>query len=220
MHARHLPFALALRTLALWAACLLPGVPAAAQEKPGQEYEALLARVKKSDPKVDFTRLRLAYTKSPGYDPYGSDPDLRKGIRTALAKKEFAKVVELAGKALRANYLDIETHLAAHRAYKALKDEEKSRNHRYVLDGLIKSILKSGDGKSPKTAFVVISTDEEYVVLGVLGIRRTSQALVGAAGQKYDRLEGVREETNEEVTLYFNVTRQLQWLERQLKGGK
>jgi hypothetical protein len=212
---------LSARGLLFTAVCLLPvGTSAAAQEKAGASYEALLAKVKKADPAVDFTRLRLAYTESPGYNPYGSDRKLRQQMRDALADKDYAKAAELAAKVLGSNYVDLEAHSVAHRAYRELKDTKRADLHRYALDGLIKSILKSGDGKSPKTAFMVICTDEEYAILGALGIRRTQQALVGEGGQRYDRLDGIHQETGNRVTLYFNVTRQFDWLKRQFEKRK
>ena len=102
----------------------------------------------------------------------------------------------------------------------SLPKEDQAKFHHYVYDGLVQSILKSGDGKSPASAYVVISTDEEYAVLRALGIRSTQQALMGEKGEKIDRISGVNEKSNETVTLYFNVTRPFKWLEDQFKKNR
>jgi hypothetical protein len=48
-----------------------------------------------------------------------------------------------------------------------------------------------------------------------LGIRQTRQTLQGDGNRKVDRIDGVEEKTNNPVTLYFDVTAPLGWLERQ-----
>jgi hypothetical protein len=207
------------RWLSLSLLCLV-FASAEAREAPQPTFEDLLAKVKKSDPKVDFAALRMAYTKTARYNPYASERKDRDAMRAAVTKEQYAKALELAEKVLKTNYLDIDAHFVATRACAELKKPDQAKFHRYVVDGLIGSILKSGDGKTFKTAFVVIATDEEYVILTVLGVRKTSQALLRDKGQKYDRIDGTHEKTKKRVTLYFNVTRQLTWLEEQFKKKK
>ena len=48
-----------------------------------------------------------------------------------------------------------------------------------MLMGLVKSVLGSGDGKSPETAFVVIGIDEEYSVMAAWHISAHSRARGG-----------------------------------------
>ena len=74
-------------------------------------------------------------------------------------------------------------------ADRELGDTGKADFHRAVLNGLIDSILKSGDGKSPKTAWVVISVHEEYVVLQVLGFKPSQQSLLHQDDHSYDEMK-------------------------------
>jgi Domain of unknown function (DUF4919) len=124
---------------------------------------------------------------------------------TAMQEKRYEKAIEYAEKVMKAKFVDINAHLIASAAYKEMGNTEKGKFHRYVADGLIKSILSSGDGKSQETAFKVISTDEEYVILRVYGLIPQSQSLLSANGHYYDRLDAVNRETNEKVSLYFNI---------------
>lgn len=200
----------------LFALCCAP--PSSIQEAGQPAFDALLERVKKEDPKVDFAALRMAFTRTPGYTPYaGSRPD-RDAMRAAFEQKDHDKALALAQKVLQKNYVDLDAHLIALRAFTEKKDQEKAKYHRYVLQGLLDSILKSGDGKSPATAFVVISTDEVYAALGALGVRRMSQALMKKDGHSYDRMEGT-DRDGKRVTLFFNIDQQMEWLGRSLKKG-
>jgi hypothetical protein len=61
------------RALTLGLLCLWPLGGAAAQEKASPAYAVLLEQVKKSDPKADFFKLRMAFTETAAYKPYGPD---------------------------------------------------------------------------------------------------------------------------------------------------
>jgi len=180
-------------------------------------YESLLERIHKSDPAADFTALRLAYADAPPKDAGGNDPDVSRSMFSAMRDKKYGKAIEYAERIMKGNFVDIDAHLVASAAYKEKGDAEKEKFHRYVYEGLIKSILNSGDGKSQETAFTVISTEEEYVVLRVYGLVPGSQSLLSAKGHYYDRLDAINPKTNEKVTLYFNIDRPYGALEKIFK---
>jgi hypothetical protein len=205
------------RFLATIVLCFSEIAAAGAEETPKESFETLLEQVKKADPKADFLKLRMAFTETTNYEPYGDAGRTRKSMTEALDKKDYAKAIELAEQVLRSNYVDLRAHMVASHAFKEMKNDEKAKYHKYVFDGLVQSILTSGDGKDRAKSWVVISTDEEYVVLEMLGIRSTGQALVGDKDQKFDRVNGVDLKRDERMTVYFNVTTQFRWLEKQLK---
>ena len=188
-----------------------------AQDSPTPKYAALLDRVKKSDATVDFKELRMAYTETPDYSPYGGDRDMRQKMFAALNAKEFDQAVESAEKILAKNFVEINAHFVAYVAHRELGHAEKSTFHKFMFDGLVKSITGSGDGKTAETAFVVISTDEEYTLFNVLGLRATAQALVTQNGHSFDRMTANNPKTNEEVVYFFNIDKPFNWLSQSLK---
>ncbi len=78
------------------------------------------------------------------------------------------------------------------------------------------SILTNGDGRSFATAFKVITIDEEYAVLQVLGVRKADQSLVEHGGSSFDLFTVNDPESGKEFTLYFNVDLPLRWLDASL----
>lgn len=188
-----------------------------AMQKAGDSYESILERVKTGDPAADFAALRLAYADNPPKDAEGADPDVSKSMFASMRDKKYGKAVEYAEQIIKGEFVNIDAHLVASAAYKEKGDAEKEKFHRYVAEGLIKSILKSGDGKSQATAFTVISTEEEYVILRVYGLTPGSQSLLSAGGHHYDRLDAVNPKTNEKVTLFFNIDRPYGALENLFK---
>ena len=200
--------------------CLLliaVSINAQSQEPGKQKYEALLEKVKAGDPSVNFKDLRMAYTESQGYSPYGGDSEAGKAMFSALKDKDYEKALGYADTILRQKYVDIFAHLVSALAYTELKNPERAKYHHAIVEGLIQSILKSGDGKSIETAYVVISTDEEYALFNVLGLRRASQALVKDKDHNYDKMDAVDRKTNQTSTFYFNIDIPFNWLSKSLK---
>jgi len=67
------------------------------------------------------------------------------------------------------------------------------------------------------TAFVVISTDEEYALFNYLGLRPTDQALIKDKGHSYDKMTALDPKTNQSVVYYFNIDKPFNWLDKSLK---
>jgi Domain of unknown function (DUF4919) len=198
---------------------LLPAFWATAQRPAAKpSYESLLERVKKGDQTVDFKELRLAYTETSGYSPYGGNTEARKAMFAALRAKEFDKVLSSAEAILAKNYVDINGHFGCFVAHRELGHTEKAAYHRFIVEGLINSIKNSGDGKAIETAFVVISTDEEYALFNWLGLRPTNQALLKENGHNYDRMTVVDPKTNQTLTYFFNIDKPFNWLGNSLKN--
>ncbi len=102
------------------------------------------------------------------------------------------------------SYVDIDAHLAAAYANKLLGDAGSEQLHRSIAQGLLASILKSGDGKTAATAWKVIAVEEEYEILRAGRLRPSSQAETPANGHWYDKLTAL-DAKDAKVTLYFNI---------------
>lgn len=183
-----------------------------------ESYDALLERVKKQDQTVSFFDLRMAYTETKAYAPYGGDKEARKAMFAALNAKQYELSVAASEKVLEANYLDLNAHFAAYVSHRELGHAEKSNFHKYVFQGLLKSINDSGDGKTMETAFVVISVDEEYVWFNYMGLRMANQSLVEDKGHHYDKMTATDPKTGQPVSFYFNIDKPWNWLGGSLKS--
>lgn len=77
--------------------------------------------------------------------------------------------------------------------------------YRAAADGLLQSILASGDGKTEDTAYRVITISEEYLLIWYFGCIRLEQSLVAHGDKKLDALR-VRDKDGNERTIYFDVS--------------
>lgn len=181
-------------------------------------YEELLAGAKRDPHGADFTELRLAYTQSTEYDPYSPpDDNTLTALATALDAGDLQGAIDAIGHLLTSRYLDIEAHTYATSVYKQLGDEVKSTYHKLFAEGLVRSIMQSGNGRSYQTAFVVVDVAEEYALLKVLGIDSAPQSLREYGGHHFDVFEIHNAHTGETTETYFNIDLPKLWLDRKLK---
>lgn len=201
------------------AVCLFGGVAFAQEAKPvtasaqGAESKAdkaekekafkeIVERMKKSDATVDFKAARLLYAELDAYSPMGG----RGGYAKLISAGENQKALDLADETLRENYLDIDAHWAALTVANTLKDEKRSAHHLYMVKGILDSIVKSGDGRTEATAFVVISISEEYAMVRAFKLRSKGQAILRKDGHVFDVLTCVDPAKPEtEAKMYFNT---------------
>ncbi|KNY30304.1 DUF4919 domain-containing protein [Pseudobacteroides cellulosolvens] len=182
------------------------------KQKASLNYEDIL---KKNPTEIDYLQLRMAYTKTNYYNPYGSRNELNE-LSNLFEEGKFKEIINKAPKLLTAKFVDIDFHMVVFSAAEQVNDEKISAFHGFIINKLVDSILNSGDGKTPETAFIVINTDEEYALLGCLGLRRTTQSLIKHNERSYDLLEAVDKEGNQHK-IYFNIDIPFNWLGAKMK---
>ncbi len=171
------------------------------------DYRAELAVVMDRSKSADFTKLRMGYTDTKMYSPYGNGST--KPIFNAINQKDFKKCLALSNELLKTRFPSLVGHYAAMLCNSELGQKESADFHKFVLDGLMDSIGNSGDGKSSETAFITISTDELYAFLQLAGLEVLRQALVNKNGQAYDVMTVKNPRDEKEMDLYFNISIQM-----------
>lgn len=166
------------------------------------DYDDLLAKLKKGDTSINFAKMRLAYTETKDYKPYGGGED-RGEMYKAFNEGDDKKALSVATKMLETNYVEIAAHFIAWKANEQLGDKTAAATHQKIYNGLLAAI-KENDGLSEKTAMISIGIAEQYFVMGQMGFTRESKALVQKDGSIFD----VHTSTNaakESRKFYFNI---------------
>jgi hypothetical protein len=170
----------------------------------GKSYPNLVSSAIVNPEKAAYNEIRMSYTKTSEYSPYRSPAVIEDMIKLLNANKN-EEVIKLTKANIQNYFAELDFHYYAIAAYKNLKNENGYNWHRYVLNRLIDSIYDSGDGKSPKTAFVVIAVREEYSFMGLTGTENGSQSLIQQDGHSYDMFEVTKSETYKGKKIYFNI---------------
>jgi hypothetical protein len=180
--------------------------PSAEQQKAEREYAEMLGRIRLGDLTVNFRAFRVAGALKSG--PHASilETEERAAFRNIMASGDWTGVLDSAKRALERNYASPIAQYDAMAAYQALGKTDEAAVHERILNALLDSIRQSGDGKSPETAYFVVTVQEEYIFLNrVLHVRATSQDWVRKDGHFYDRLAVPDSTTSQVGYLWFNA---------------
>jgi hypothetical protein len=128
----------------------------------------------------------------------------------ALDSSEWEAALSIAGPWVERCPVDIDGRLASAIALKQLGRALDAEEHVRWYQGLVAAVLATGDGRSAKTAFVVLSVPEEYAILRAFGLEPVRQALLEGG---IDQLTA-RDDQGAVHTLYFYPEAHWRRLER------
>jgi hypothetical protein len=167
----------------------------------------------------EHRKLRLEYAASTDYNPYAPEiGNFRKRSMELLEKEDFDGALQEAAKGLSIDRLNIDLLMTQAAAYRAKGDLENAEQTRRTWISLVDSIVGYGDGKSFETAFQVISVDEEYIVMALLGLERVEQSLIEHDGSEFDVFTVRSRKSGNEFQLFFNIDIPKRWLNQHLFG--
>jgi hypothetical protein len=192
-----------LRRITILALLLVSSAAAVAADDANSKYQDFLKAAKSGQP-VDWQAFRFAYAETANFDVTGmKSAATRKAMNEALRANDYAAAIVQANLILEENYVDIDAHVVSDIANTKLGNTDEAKKQHAIAIGLLRSI-RTGDGKTPETAFTVITVHEEYSLIGVLGLRRQQQAVIANAGHNYDVLD-VIDKDGVGQTLYFQI---------------
>jgi hypothetical protein len=178
-----------------------------AEGSPQPAYAELVARAERGDATLNYSDLRLSYSRSASYDPYAKQSAaLFSAAWNAFQAKDCRTALDQTAALLKINYVSIPMHFVRSDCLKQAGDQPGSDRELAIGRGLANSLLTSGDGKSTATAYVVVTLSEEGFVLTALGIKAEKQALIMADDGPYDLISGSDEKTGEPRSTYFRVS--------------
>ena len=140
-------------------------------------YQKLFTRYQKNDTTLsaqEYQYLYYGYFFQPAYSPMGSFSDYNDSIR-AMYKKDVltindqTTVVRFTKELLQSEPFDISNLNRLYRLYLDLGAHDSAKLYLFKLEMLAKTLFATGDGKTEKTAIHVLSVNDEYSVLGLLG---------------------------------------------------
>ena len=163
----------------------------------------------------------MKYAASQEYDPESGSLKIN-DMYKKLDEKDYEGALKIANAVLVKQYVNIDAHRVAAKAYERLHiDDGRAKLHYVIALGLVRSILKSGGrgrnsscvfsyskscGTSMATAYKVISIQEEYAFARYWGLRPVKRSSLQESGRSYHEVKFVDTSDNSTVALYFDVT--------------
>ena len=171
------------------------------EELVGPEVPPVVPALTATD--VDFDSLREAWGRRRDFDQLCERTFPGRELESAAKAADNVGVYALAARFLAQCPVSEQAQAWAMSAAQKLGDSDKASLHRRWLFGLTDSAMRTGDGKTPQTAYVTISVDEEYAIALRLGFQADSQTQV-LGPPMADVLTVHRLGGGDKGTLYFN----------------
>lgn len=135
------------------------------------KYDKLLFKYKGYPKSLDSIESQyLYYGRNFRSDKVTTSDEAFKSLAEAFKQNNFEECIKL-GKALYdKDPTNLDVLLILLRAYDSVKDGNNFMHHLNQFRSLADGIKSSGDGKSEKTAYLVNSVGDEYILLNILNI--------------------------------------------------
>ena len=171
-------------------------------------YPSLLDRIWANDTTLSHNEYKHLYYGNvfqSYYHPYGAS-FIKKDFNEIYSEGNPLKSIEKGMDVLSENPVDIEVTLKILLSYLELGEREMARVFAKKYYGFLDVIYASGDGESLETAYVVISVDDEYRVVGDLGLSVKQQTLIDDCDLLVFNRKGQPKYNGKKIKqLYFNV---------------
>ncbi len=170
-------------------------------------YIELVEKAQGDYASVDYAEMRELYTRTGFYRPYGGrEARLVDRMHEALERGDENEALDLAGRILQHNYVSLEAHYVAWRAYEAMDDSRRAERHHHVLRALFDAIAESGDGDARSSAFHVISPREMQAFLALYNLDPLGSEVHADELGSHDRVTVYDPEEDEEFELWFDIS--------------
>lgn len=146
---------------------------------------------------IESEQFKIASNRSKEYD------SLKKEMYSLMSKENFQEIISVTKKMLSINYTSMIAHKILRQTYQITGDTANAVKYKAIQFGLLNSIVKNGDGKSCSTAWPVISVEEEYFILQMIGASLLKQSTDNKGGI-CDKMD-VKTKEGDEKTYYFDV---------------
>lgn len=165
----------------------------------------------------EYFMFYFGQTKSDRYTPYTRNESQIADSIFSLTQRGFHdEAASLGSDYLEKNPSEISIYYHTGNAFLNSGNSEKAEGYFYKYQGLITSIIATGDGKSAESAYIVISSTDEYTIIQYLGYSVSQQVLQDQNGHYFDVITAITQ-SGEEKMIYFNIDKPFSTLSKQLR---
>jgi len=165
----------------------------------------------------EYFMFYFGQTKSDRYTPYArNESHLADSIFSLVQRGFYNEAASLGSDYLKKNPSEISIYYHTGDAYLKAGNTEKAEEYLYKYQGLITSIIATGDGKNAESAYVVISPSDEFTITQFFGYSVSQQLLQDQNGHYFDILTALNK-AGEEKEIYFNIDKPFGSLSKRLR---
>jgi len=171
-------------------------------------YSKTIKMLEAGETDINYRAFRESFIESEQFlvasAKYKQFDSLKKEMYRQMDKSDYPAIVKTTKGMLSIDYTSMLAHKILQQTYKAMGDSVNWKKYHDIEFGLLRSIVKNGDGKTCETAWPVIQIEEEYFILDMIDATFKKQS-VDNSGGLCDKME-VKQD-GKKKTYYFEVSK-------------
>lgn len=175
-------------------------------------FETLLLEAFADPVRADYDTLRARYVLSERYQPWYRDQEGLEELRMRMAMGEWEGSLVLAGELVEGDPLFIDLRFMLSRIFDHAGQDYEASLQRTFGNGLLRSVLRSGDGRSAKTAIRVIDPRELKLALESMNLKACHSQLRKIGDRWLEAISCLG--SGGERLMFFDVDSSQRWLIR------
>ena len=203
------------RHAARFAGCLFFGILAVANasaldspQVARAKYDAMKTKAELGDLNIDWRELRLNAAVAGLERAY----DWRTAAAEAVREyngKYYKEALAIGLQIVSHNFANGDGHFMLIMLYPHLGKQKEAEQEKLIVDKIMQSILDSGNGITPETAWFTVSNSEEYFLLRFLGMSPKLQEPITQGEHSFDKMT-VTDRSGKEFIFWFNTDTEMQ----------
>jgi hypothetical protein len=125
--------------------------------------------------------------------------------QAAYVAKDCKTALEKFKAAIALNFTLSDAHALSADCLEKAGDKTGEAREEAIAQGLFNSLISSGDGNSPATAFRIVTMHEEGVILSVAGVNGTKKTTITTDQGPVEKIDITDQQTGKKGAVYFNT---------------
>ncbi|MCW3105072.1 MAG: hypothetical protein JWO09_3512 [Bacteroidetes bacterium] len=171
-------------------------------------YSKTIKLLEAGETDINYRAFRESFIESKQFlaasQQYKIFDSLKKEMYKQMGKSDYPAIIKATKGMLSIDYTSMIAHKILQQTYKIMGDSLNWKKYHDIEFGLLRSIVKNGDGKTCETAWPVIQIEEEYFILDMLDATFKKQSIDNSGGL-CDKMEV--KEGRKKKTYYFEVSK-------------
>jgi hypothetical protein len=126
--------------------------------------------------------------------------------QTAYVAKDCKTALEKFKAAIVLNFTLSDAHALSADCLEQAGDKAGEQREEAIAQGLFNSIISSGDGESPATAFHIVTMNEERTILAIAGVNGTGKSTLTTDQGPVEKIDITDQATGTKGAVFFNTS--------------
>lgn len=153
----------------------------------------------------EFYMLYFGQSVQPDYSPYSNKIAISQELRALYNDENYEEGIKVGSMLWPDHPLDLNVNWYLAMCYYNTKNYDLYEKYMSIYRCIMLAIVSTGDGDEPKSAYIIITVDDEEEVMYYLSYKKDKLEMLDIDGHTFDKITGIDKDTDEDLVVYFNI---------------